>query len=185
MGGIQASVSIHAGDVKSRHGAGVRETETHIYPFKLAGKYHGSRYLADPIQGRNAERIKRNIPNYCADERQAEKTTPGHIPPYRLSAATKILSQSYHSNDPELTGCLSVTPKVVAFHRLLVVIIANARNTGVQVQKRKPGRRPRPQPNAWIDAAGPDAGGIGMSAATAYGWSTRTLQSLEIFIGAS
>jgi hypothetical protein len=38
MVGIDASVSIHARDVKSRHDAGVRETEIHVYPFKLARK---------------------------------------------------------------------------------------------------------------------------------------------------
>ena len=63
MGGIDASVPIHARDVESRHGAGVHETETRVYPFKLAGKHHGGRYLADPIERRNAERLKRNIPN--------------------------------------------------------------------------------------------------------------------------
>jgi hypothetical protein len=101
--GIQTSVSIHARDVKSRHGACVHETETHIYPFKLAGKHHGGRYLADPIQRRNAERIKRKISNDPADEHQAEKTTPGRAPQHRVNAATTILSQSYHSNDPELS----------------------------------------------------------------------------------
>jgi hypothetical protein len=49
MGGIHASLSIHTRDVKSRYSAGVRETETHIYTFKLARKYHGGRYLVDPI----------------------------------------------------------------------------------------------------------------------------------------
>src|SRR5208283_2461635 len=98
MSGIHPSVSIHAGDVKSRYGAGVRETETYVYPFKLAGKYHGCRYLADPIQRRNAERIKRNIFNRRADERQAEKNTPGYAPQHGVNAATRMLSQSSHSN---------------------------------------------------------------------------------------
>jgi hypothetical protein len=103
MGGIQASVSIYTRDVKSRHGADVRETETHVYSFKLARKYYGGRHLADPIQRRNAERIKRNIPNHRTDERQAENTTPGYAPQHRVNATT-ILSQSYHSNDLEVTG---------------------------------------------------------------------------------
>jgi hypothetical protein len=103
MCGIQASVSIHARDVKSWHGTGVRETETLVYPIKLARKYHGGRHLADAFKRRSAERIKRNIPNRHADERQAEKTTPGCAPQHPVNAATTILSQSYHSNDPELS----------------------------------------------------------------------------------
>src|ERR1700722_8474155 len=104
MVGIYAGVSVHARDVKSRHGARVCETEAHVHPIKLARKYHGGRYLANPFKRRNAERIKRNIPNRSAEKRQAEKTTPGRAPQYRLNAATTRLSQSYHSNDPELTG---------------------------------------------------------------------------------
>jgi hypothetical protein len=104
MGGIDASVFVDARNIKSRYSASVRETEAHVYPLKLARKYHGGRYLADPIQRRNAERIKRNIPDRRADERQAEKTTHGYAPQRRVNAATTILSQSCHSNDPRQTG---------------------------------------------------------------------------------
>jgi hypothetical protein len=55
MGRIHASASIHPRYVKSPYSAGVHETETHVYPFKLPSKYNGGRYLADPIQRRNAE----------------------------------------------------------------------------------------------------------------------------------
>jgi len=55
MDGIHDSVSIHARDVKSGYNAGVQESETHVYPFSMARKYHGGRYLADPSQRRNAE----------------------------------------------------------------------------------------------------------------------------------
>jgi hypothetical protein len=55
MGGIHDRVSIHARDVKSGYNAGVRESETHVYPFRMARKYHGGRYSADPIQRWTAE----------------------------------------------------------------------------------------------------------------------------------
>ena len=50
MGGINASVFVHARNVKLRYSARVREMETHVNPFKLACKYDGGRYMADLIQ---------------------------------------------------------------------------------------------------------------------------------------